>query len=141
MTTQTLLGPSSIRRLATCHPDLRRLLEEVARTVNFTVLDGHRDEIDQNRAVAEGRSKTPWPHSKHNTYPSLAVDVWPYYPGTGLNWRDIPAGARLMGYIEATADRLGIKIRFGMDWDMDWRSANFDPGETFYDGPHVELVP
>jgi hypothetical protein len=44
-----------------------------------------------------------------------------------------------MGYIQAVADEMGIEIELGMDWDMDWRSAGFDPGEFFYDGPHIQL--
>lgn len=134
------LGEVSRRRLETCHPALQQLINAVAEKVNLTVLCGHRTEEEQNEAVREKKSKTPWPQSKHNTFPSQAVDVWPYFPGAGIVWEDLPAGARLMGYIQATADQLGIKIRLGMDWDMDWRSAGKDPGENFYDGPHVELV-
>lgn len=134
----SFLGAASNAKVDTCHPDLRRLVLAVAERVDFTVLCGHRTEVEQNEAVAKGASKTPWPKSKHNAYPSLAVDVWPYQGG--INWKDIPAGARLMGYFQATADAMGIKIRLGMDWDMDWKSAGFDPGENFYDGPHIELV-
>ncbi len=136
----SFLGASSNAKLDTCHPDLQRLIRAVAERVNFVVLCGHRSEAEQREAVATGKSKTPWPKSKHNATPSLAVDVWPYIPATGLDWKDIPAGARLMGYINAVADEMGIKIRLGMDWDMDWHSAGKDLGENFYDGPHVELV-
>jgi peptidoglycan L-alanyl-D-glutamate endopeptidase CwlK len=132
------LSEASREKLATCHPDLQRLISAVADRVDFTVLCGHRTEAEQNKAVAERKSKTPWPKSKHNTLPSQAVDVWPY--AGGVNWEDVPAAARLMGYIQAHADLLGIKIRLGMDWDMDWKSAGKDPGEFFYDGPHLELV-
>lgn len=136
----SFLGARSLAKLETCHPDLQRLIKAVAEKVNFTVLCGHRTREEQNEAVVTGKSKTPWPQSKHNSTPSLAVDVWPWFPEVGLDWKDIPAGARLMGYIQATADMMGIKIRLGMDWDMDWRSAGYDPSEKFYDGPHVELV-
>jgi peptidoglycan L-alanyl-D-glutamate endopeptidase CwlK len=135
----SFLGAASNAKLDTCHPDLQRLIRRVAERVNFTVLCGHRSREEQNEAVVSGKSKKAWPNSKHNSLPSLAVDVWPYFP-EGLNWKDIPAGARLMGYINAVADEMGIKIRLGMDWDMDWHSAGKDLGENFYDGPHVELV-
>lgn len=134
----SFLGEASNAKLDTCHPDLQRLIRKVAERVNFTVLCGHRNQADQNEAVRTGKSKTRWPNSRHNSYPSEAVDVWPY--AAGINWEDVPAAARLMGYIQATADEMGIKIRLGMDWDMDWRSAGKDPGENFYDGPHIELV-
>lgn len=136
----SFLGASSHAKLSTCHPDLQRLILAVSERVNFTVLCGHRTEAEQNEAVATGNSKTPWPKSRHNTLPSEAVDVWPWTPEGKLDWKDIPSGARLMGYIQAVADQLGIKVRFGIDWDGDWRSAGFDPSEKFYDGPHVELV-
>lgn len=134
----SFLGETSNAKLDTCHPDLQRLLRRVAERVNFTVICGHRSQSEQARAVAEGKSKTPWPKSKHNSLPSQAVDIWPYTGG--INWADVPAAARLMGYVQAVADEMGIKIRLGMDWDMDWRSAGKDPGENFYDGPHLELV-
>lgn len=134
----SFLGAASNAKLDTCHTDLQRLMHAVAERVNFTVLCGHRTKEEQNQAVVEGKSKTPWPQSKHNSLPSQAVDIWPY--AEGIHWEDIAAAARLMGYVQATADQLGIKIRLGMDWDMDWRSAGKDPGENFYDGPHVELA-
>jgi peptidoglycan L-alanyl-D-glutamate endopeptidase CwlK len=136
----SFLGKTSLQRLDTCHPDLQRLIKAVGERVNFVVLCGHRTKEEQDEAVATKKSKTPWPNSKHNPMPSLAVDVWPWFPEVGLDWKDIPAGARLMGYIQAVADSMGIKVRFGIDWDGDWRSAGFDPSEKFYDGPHVELV-
>lgn len=136
----SFLGATSNAKLDTCHPDLQRLIRAVAERVNFTILCGHRTKEDQDTAVVEGKSKTAWPNSKHNTSPSQAVDIWPYVPEAGLDWKDIPAGARLMGYVNAVADEMGIKIRLGMDWDMDWHSAGKDLGENFYDGPHVELV-
>ncbi len=134
------LGAASRAKLDTCHPDLQRLMLAVAEKVNFTVLCGHRTKEEQDEAIRKRASKTPWPNSKHNSLPSRAVDVWPYVPVAGLDWEDLPSGARLMGYIQGTADQMGIKIRLGMDWDMDWRSSGFDPSERFYDGPHVELA-
>jgi len=135
----SFLGATSNAKLDTCHSDLQRLLRAVAEKVNLTVLCGHRGEEEQNEAVRTGASKTPWPKSRHNSTPAEAVDVWPYVPEVKLDWKDKPAGARLMGYIQAVADSMGIEIELGMDWDMDWRSAGFDPEENFYDGPHIQL--
>ena len=135
----SFLGAASNAKLDTCHTDLQRLIRKVAERVNLTVLCGHRTEDEQNEAVRTKNSRTPWPNSRHNSFPSEAVDVWPYVPVAKIDWKDIPSGARLMGYIQAVADEMGIEIELGMDWDMDWRSAGFDPGENFYDGPHIQL--
>lgn len=133
-------------RLATCHVDIQRVINEVIRRANekgtkldLVVLCGHRTQAEQTKAVADGNSKTPWPRSRHNSLPSEAVDVWPWTPEGKLDWKDIPAGARLMGYIQAVAEDLGVELEFGMDWDGDWRSAGYDPSERFYDGPHLQL--
>ena len=42
----------------------------------------------------------------------------------------------MAGYIQATADKLGIKIRWGGDWDSD---GDLDD-QTFMDLGHFELV-
>ena len=133
-------------RLATCVPEIQLVINEVIARANkagikldLVVLCGHRTRSEQNEAVAAGNSKTPWPLSRHNTFPSEAVDVWPYTPEGKLDWKDIPAGARLMGFIQAVAIELGVELEFGMDWDGDWRSAGIDPSERFYDGPHIQV--
>ena len=135
----SFLGAASNAKLDTCHPDLQRLLRKVAERVNFTVLCGHRGELEQNEAVRTGNSKTRWPNSRHNSFPSEAVDIWPWTPEGKLDWKDIPAGAMLMGYVLAVAHEMGIEIELGIDWNMDWRTAGHDPKEKFYDGPHIQL--
>lgn len=131
---------TSLSRLYTCDPKLILICEEAIKYVDFTIVYGHRNEVEQNKAFLEKKSTKRWPNSKHNTSPSQAVDVAPYYIGVGLDWNDLPAFGRLAGYLQAIADRKGIKIRWGADWDGDWRTAGHDPGERFIDGPHIELV-
>lgn len=116
-------GKWSKTQLATVHPDLRRLFEEVVKGMDCHVLCGYRNEADQDRAFNQGFSKVQWPNSKHNTYPSLAVDVstWP------LNWHDIASFDALGGFVLATAERLGI----GVEWGGAWKS--------FVDRPHYQL--
>jgi peptidoglycan L-alanyl-D-glutamate endopeptidase CwlK len=72
--------------------------------------------------------------------PSKAVDVTPWFKGVKIDWKDIPAFARLAGYVQRIADEKGIKIRWGGDWNGDWRTAGHDPNERFLDAPHIELV-
>lgn len=119
-------------RLATCDPRLQQLLREAIKHVDFTVLCGHRGVEEQNDAYRTGRSKVRWPDSKHNTIPSVAVDVAPY----PVDWKDTARFARLVGYIERIAHEQGIRIRWGGDFDQDGATAD----ERFIDMPHIELV-
>lgn len=127
---------TSLDRLASCHPDLQKVMFRAIESTDFMVLCGHRGESDQTQAVRDGRSKVPWPKSKHNTMPSVAVDVAPY----PIDWSDRERFAYLAGVIQAAADIMGIKIRWGNDWDGDGQMVPRDPDERLSDMPHFELV-
>lgn len=122
----------SQERLATCAPDLQRLFNEVIKERDCTVLCGHRTKEEQDEAVRGGFSKTPFPKSKHNPFPSLAVDVVPY----PIDWNNKQRFIEFHAYVKLIAAKLEIKIRWGGDWDNDgdWRD------ERFLDMPHYELV-
>lgn len=128
----------SLERLRTCHRDLQNLLQEVIQYVDFSVMCGHRGQEEQDKAFNEGRSKVQYPHGKHNTLPSLAVDIYPY----PYNWdkpnspENIKKLYHLQGIVKGIAWELGVKIRWGGDWDSD--GDLFD--QNFYDLPHIELV-
>jgi peptidoglycan L-alanyl-D-glutamate endopeptidase CwlK len=132
------LGKASQVRLQSCHPKLRRLVEETMirldrrRTFDFSVVCGHRNQAAQEAAVASGASKLHWPESRHNTLPSTAVDLAPY----PYDPRDLAAHARLAGYVLAVADELDIEVRWGGDWDGDGKSRD----ERLLDCPHFELT-
>jgi peptidoglycan LD-endopeptidase CwlK len=134
------LSETSKKRLATCDSRLRLVVNEAAEIVNLIVLEGHRDEVAQNDAVRRGASQKPWPTGNHNAIPSRAVDIAPWLPEVKIDWKDLIAFGRLMGVIQAVAHRHGIKLRFGLDWDGDFRSVDRDPDEKFLDAPHIELV-
>lgn len=99
----------SKERLSTCHPDLQLLFNDVIQGWDCSILVGHRCEEDQNKACAEGKSHTPWPTSKHNSQPSMAVDVAPY----PIDWSNIDRFRDFANYVQSRADALGIKIRWG----------------------------
>lgn len=132
----------SKQRLATCDPRLQLILNEVIKYVDCIVLEGFRDREAQNAAVATGNSQKPWPTGKHNHSPSFAVDIAPYLPSaTGkMDWGDLVAFGRLMGVVQTIATQQGTPVRFGLDWDGDFRTAGRDPDEHFLDAPHVELA-
>lgn len=129
--------------LETLHPDLQRLCNELIKHRDFSILQGHRGKAEQDTAVANGYSKTPWPTSRHNSIPSLAVDMCPYpIPRWAMN----PAGQAedkmsrdywvgWGAYVKGFADATGIPIRWGGDWDGDWDLLE----HRLFDGPHFEL--
>lgn len=116
-------GKTSIARLNTCHPDLQRLFNEVIKEVDCTILCGHRTEEEQTKAFESGNSQVKWPNSKHNSAPSLAVDVAPY----PIEWNNIAVFKALAGIVKKKATELGIAIEWGGDW------------KTFKDYPHYQL--
>ena len=128
-------------RLATCHRDLQTLFNHIILERDCTIVCGYRNEEDQNKAFEEGKSKKRYPNSKHNTTPSLAVDVAPYEK-SGIDWGKLQS-AEFSGYVKGVADqlfRIGVmkhRIRTGADWNCDY---NIDD-TTFWDAHHFEIMP
>jgi len=132
---------TSKERLKACHSDLQILCNRLIKRYDFTVVCGHRGEDDQNKAFKEKKSTLQWPNSKHNTEPSLAVDLAPY-ESTGIDWSKLQS-AYFAGQVIGLAEELfaqGIMkhhIRPGIDWNM-----NSDIDDTkFWDSGHFEIIP
>jgi len=109
----TAFGKSSMEKLVTCHPDLQRLFLEVVKTFDCVVLCGTRSKDDQEKAFIDGATKEHWPNSKHNSNPSIAIDVAPY----PVDWGDFKRFYFFGGVVKGTANVLGINVRWGGDWD------------------------
>lgn len=122
---------ASRAKLATCHPDLQRLFNEVVKHFDCRVTDGHRCEEMQELYYAMKRSKVRYPNSKHNSMPSMAVDVIPY----PVNWKDKDRFYHFAGFVKGLASQMGLRIRWGGDWDGDTDLHD----QTFVDFPHFEL--
>ena len=121
----------STDKLNTCDERLQKICYDVIELMDFSVLDGHRNEEDQNKAYEDGNSDVRWPHSKHNKVPSQAVDIAPY--DRGIDFKDFESFnflATLM--FEAAAER-GIRIKWGGHF-------KHPDGSDFYDGGHFELI-
>jgi peptidoglycan L-alanyl-D-glutamate endopeptidase CwlK len=131
-------GTNSIKQLSTCHPDLQVLFNEVIKSFDCTVLEGHRNEQDQEAAVRKGNSQLHWPNGKHNASPSNAVDVSPY----PVNWNNVSRFYWFAGYVMGIAQKLKDEgkithaIRYGGDWDSDKDITD----NKFQDLVHFELV-
>ena len=124
-------------RFLSSHPDLQRLFNEVIKHRDCTVLVGHRGQEGQDEAYRSGHSNKLWPSSKHNKKPAMANDVMPYFDEVPhIRWLDELATYEFVGYVQATADQMGIDIRSGADWDED---LDFHD-QTLYDAAHYGLV-
>jgi peptidoglycan L-alanyl-D-glutamate endopeptidase CwlK len=122
-------------QLNTCDPRLQRVLREAIKYYDFVVVEGHRGKEAQNRAYAKGASQLPWPYGNHNAKPSRAADLAPY----PIDWKEGEKPhlrfATMMGVVLVCAKQLGIKVRFGQDWNRNQDQRD----ETFLDYGHVEL--
>lgn len=134
------LGTVSKQRLATCAQDLQTLVNEIVKYYDVTVVCGERGEADQNKAYAEGKSTVKYPNSKHNTSPSLAVDI-ASWEVDHIDWT-LRQALYLAGYIRATADRLFAegRIKHRVRIGADWNGNNDIDDSSFMDAPHVELI-
>ena len=119
-------------RLRTCEEDLLRLFLAVVEGFDCTIITGHRNQADQDKAVDEGKSQLKWPTGNHNAEPSRAVDVAPY----PIDWDDRERFTLFAGYVLGIAKGLGIKIRWGGDWDGDYQVKD----NKFDDLVHFELL-
>lgn len=123
-------------KLNTCHPLLQALFREVVKDDDCTIIEGHRAKARQNQLFSEGKSKLQWPNGKHNTMPSMAVDVGPCFPGKGIPWKEPAQFYFFAGKVIGKARQLGIKLRWGGDWDGD----NDVMDQRFNDLVHFEFL-
>ena len=120
----------SINNLATADKKLQLHFSEVIKEIDCTVISGHRTPEEQFELFKKGRERVDgwWTvtdkskvvtnldgttkKSKHNYYPSKAVDVVPY----PLDWNDIDSFKQLASVVKDKALELGIDVEWGGDW-------------------------
>lgn len=128
-------------RVDTCHPLIKKVMDEAIKDgPDFTVICGHRSVEEQQALYAQGRTKPGdiVTHvdginrkSKHNEFPSHAVDIVPYPSLYADKSRCVLLGAYVMGI----AHGLDVPLHWGADWDSDWDLKE----HPFVDLPHFEL--
>ena len=134
-------GRSSREILATVDEDLQRLFKEVVIGFDCKPTCGLRTSDEQASLYAIGRTVNVGQptvttldgvdkKSRHQS--GRAIDICPY----PINWNDIHRFYFFAGYVKATAERLGIGIRWGGDWDGDTDLSD----NSFNDLPHFELT-
>ena len=109
-------GKKSKKNLATCNKDLQMVFNEVIKYFDCSVLEGHRKKDRQNELFDQGKTEVLYPDGRHNFYPSRAVDVTPY----PVNWKDRERQTFFAGFVLGVANQMGIKLRWGGDWDQDF---------------------
>ena len=124
-------GKRSRKNLESCDKRLQDIFNEVIKYVDCSVLEGHRNEDRQNKLFEEGKTKVKFPNGRHNSSPSRAVDVTPY----PVDWSDRERQTLFAGFVIGIARSMGIKLRWGGDWDMDFRVKD----NRFDDFPHFEI--
>ncbi len=125
----------SLRKLSTCTDSLQGLFKEVIKNFDCTVIEGYRNQKRQDYLFDEGKSRIRYPHGKHNSLPSKAVDVGPYL-NDRISW-DSRHCLYFAGVVMGTARMMGIKLRWGGDWDMDNEAIT---DQDFQDLVHFEEI-
>ena len=137
-------GIVSIERLNTCHKDLQLICNEVIKNIDFSILEGTRTLETQQKYFKNGRSELDGINqlSKHQSTPSLAVDIAPY----PIDFKNVSKSkarfyflAGMMFQVSNELFEKGLishKIRWGGDWDGDREFYD----QSFDDLPHFELL-
>lgn len=125
-------GAKSKKNYDTLDHRIQEILDEAIKWYDFCILWGHRDEETQEKLYNAGFTQVHYPHSKHNSLPSKAVDIAPF----PINWADKIRFYYLGGLIMAIAYIKGYKLRWGADWDMDTDFSD----NNFNDIGHFEIL-
>lgn len=114
---------SSKDKLKTCDSELQILFNYVIKYFDCTIVCGERGKEAQNKAFEDGFSTVQYPHSKHNSSPSQAVDVVPYPTLYSDEKKIIEFGGFVMGI--ATM----LKVYNAMDkkiiWGGNWKWKDY----------------
>lgn len=105
-------GKKSTELLATCDKRLQELAYMMLDRSDFdlTITCGYRTEDEQNEAYKNGKSRARFGESKHNTFPSKAIDICPYpinWDTKDIRWQEMALNAMWC------AGKLGIEIVWG----------------------------
>lgn len=111
-------------KLLTCDQRLQDICSELIKEIDFTILCGHRGESDQNLAFSLGKSRAKFGQSKHNSLPSMAVDIAPY----PVDWDDLDRFRDLAEKFCKIAVEKNINIKWGGDFTK------------LVDMPHFEIA-
>lgn len=113
--------------------DLRRLVDEVIKTYDFSIVESFRSKEDQEVAYINGFSRAHFGESAHNYNPSFAVDCYPYpIPRKEIQGVIViddysEEWDKMIAAFKTAAKKLNIELVCGADYKM------------FRDAPHFEI--
>jgi len=127
-------GKRSRSRLKGVDAKLVNVLNEVVKYFDITIIEGLRSQERQDQLVAEGLSKTKF--GKH--VQGKAVDVCPY----PIDWDSRDDFHYLGGFVLAVASQMGVKVRWGGDWNASslYKGQRTTKDNKFDDLVHFELL-
>lgn len=127
-------GKRSRDRLKGVDAKLVNVLNEVVKYFDITIIEGLRSQERQDQLVAEGLSKTKF--GKH--VQGKAVDVCPY----PIDWDSRDDFHYLGGFVLAVASQMGVKVRWGGDWNASslYKGQRTTKDNKFDDLVHFELL-
>lgn len=119
-------GKTSKDRLATCDKRLQEMADMMLARSEFdlSIACGYRTKEEQNEAFEKGKSRAKFGQSKHNSFPSKAIDIWPCpvnWDKTDRRWQEMALNAMWC------SGRLGFEILWGGSF------------KTMVDLPHFEI--
>ena len=133
-------GKKSLTELNTCERQLKDLARRaISGPLNFSIIEGHRNLERQQLLFRQGLSQIDGVEVKgqHNYGPSKAFDLVPYpikIDGVSA-WNQPQRFYMLAGVMLNAAQEMGIRVRWGGDWDGDGSTKD----QTFHDLGHYEL--
>lgn len=135
------LGKRSKENLSTCTDRIQMVVKKVISLgiMDLSVTEGARGKTLQDKYFETGKSKVKWPNSKHNILKegdkSYAVDIVPYI--NGKSSYKLSHCCCLAMLIIGVGAMMGVKIRWGGNWDMDGEPIT---DQDFQDLVHFEEV-
>ena len=132
------LSERSLNNLKGVNPKLVAVVKRALElsTQDFMVIEGLRTQARQDELWAQGRTKpgaiVTWTKDASSHGTGHAVDVCPY----PVDWTDLKKFDAIATAMFAAAAELGVKLRWGADWDQDGKAR--ERGES--DSPHFELA-
>ena len=126
-------GKRSRSRLDGVDSRLVRVLEEVVKYFDITVIEGLRSQERQNELVKQGKSKTKF----GKLVMGRAVDIAPY----PIDWNARDDFHYLGGFVLGVAMKMGVNVRWGGDWNASslYKGQRTTKDNSFDDLVHFEL--
>jgi len=120
-------GKRSKERLKGVDHRLIKVLDELIKIMDVTIIEGLRSEERQKELLEKGATKVKY--SRHME--GKAVDLAPY----PIDWNNRDGFHYMGGMIRGIAHQLGLKVRWGGDWNSDGDVKD----NTFDDLVHIEI--